>query len=322
MQFRPLAWEPKIVGMSANIPRGRINSLRYPLVNALASTFPPSVTDPRIFIDDQSHWNGSWNINTALDYKNPKLSASMLRTGQGKFSSYDDTRFIEYAQLCIARKHPWEAYHVLVPQQNPIDQVGHLVEIINRLGGVLPSMLTWDIELVNEQSPKTISDRTIIVIEETEKELAIPVDWYSATWYIGRELNSGYMEKQDWMYDESIPYHHAQWLSDREHDGSNLWLPYGFEKKQINKQQTTSNGDGYLFGFSSPRLDFNRWMGSEDKFNDIFGIDEPPIPNGDLENRVERNEQDIAELKSENEYLREKQVVVDEWIESYGTSTT
>ena len=58
MQYRPLAWEPKQVGMSAGVPRGRLNSLRVPLVTALASTFPPSVTDLRLFMDDQSQWNG------------------------------------------------------------------------------------------------------------------------------------------------------------------------------------------------------------------------------------------------------------------------
>ncbi len=305
----------RIITVQAGRPPGIRSALSDFVARAAYAPFPPSVTDPRILMSDWSHFQGDNDIGKHLAYGPPKFRGVVIRSGQGMYSSYDDVKFLQNVQMCEANDFPWMAYHVLLPGQNAEPQVNHLYEILNGAGGVTPKWIWWDVEVTNNQSKKRISDVTIDALMLTSQIINIENGVYSAKWF-----TDGYMETQDWF--SAITWWIAQWLSpaqQKEHPWPTA-LPQTVDIKQVMIHQTTSHGDGRLVGIGSERIDYDRWMWTEEQFNDIMDLDEEP-PNGDLENRVERNEQDIAELKSEVEYLREKQVVVDEWIESYGDTT-
>ncbi len=305
----------KIYTADAGLPPTVRNRLRSLLIEPFAAPFPPSSTDPRILMSDWSFYQGNIDIGKHIAYGPPKFRGSIIRSGQGKNASYDDPKFIPNVQMCEANNFPWMLYHVLIPTQTADAQVNHLYEIINRLGGIVPKWIWWDVQLHGNQTKKHISDLTIDSILLTKQIIDIETGTYSARWF-----SEGYMETQDWF--SEIIWWIAQWYPAdmrQEHPWPTA-LPDLVDIIQVMIHQTTSYGDGKLCGIGSTRLDLDRWMWPEEQFNDIMELDEEP-PNGDLENRVERNEQDIAELKSEVEYLREKQVVVDEWIESYGDTT-
>ncbi len=60
-----------------------------------------------------------------------------------------------------------------------------------------------------------------------------------------------------------------------------------------------SNHDAKLFGFTSARLDFDRWMWTEDKFNEIFSVPEPEPepPSPEMEARLKSCEDRIEALE-------------------------
>lgn len=301
---------------NAGLPPTIGNRLRSLLIEPFAAPFPPSPTDPRILMSDWSFYQGDIDIGKHLAYGPPKFRGAIIRSGQGMNSSYDDSKFIVNVQMCEANNFPWMLYHVLIPTQTADAQTNNLYEIINRLGGAMPKWIWWDVQLHANQSKKHISDLTIDSILLTKQIIQPEVGVYSAKWF-----TEGYMETQDWF--SEIIWWIAQWYAAdvrQEHPWPTA-LPDLVDISQVMIHQTTSHGDGKLVGIGSERIDLDRWMWTEEQFNDIMDLDEEP-PNGDLEKRIERNEKDIAELKSENEYLREKQVIVDEWIESYGATTT
>ncbi len=305
----------KIVDADAGRPRGVIRDLADIAARAVYAPFPPSATDPRILMSDWSHFQGDNDIGKHLAYGPPKFRGVVIRSGQGMYSSYDDVKFQQNVQMCEANNFPWMLYHVSLPNQNAEPQVNHLYEVLNRLNGLTPKWIWWDVEVHNGMSKKRVSDVTIDSILLTKQKIGIDTGVYSAKWY-----SDGYMETQDWF--SEIVWWIAQWLpasQQQEHPWPTA-LPDLVDISQVMIHQTTSHGDGKLVGIGSERIDLDRWMWTEEQFNDIMDLDEEPS-NGDLENRIERNEKDIAELKSEVEYLREKQVVVDEWIESYGATT-
>ncbi len=307
----------RIVTAGAGRPPGIKSSLLDLVARAAHAPFPPTATDPRILLSDWSMYQGEVDIGKHLAYAPPKFKGVVIRSGQGQYSSYDDSKFQQNVQMCEANDFPWMLYHVSLPNQNAEPQVNHLYEILNRLKGPTPKWIWWDVEVSNGMSKKRVSDVTINSLLLTKQIIDINTGVYSAQWY-----SDGYMETQDRV--SSNTRWIAQWITPTKQKEP-PWptaLPETVDLKQVMIHQTTSYGDGKLCGVGSTRLDLDRWMWTEEQFNDIMELDEePPIPNGDIENRIERNEQDIAELKSEVEYLREKQVIVDEWIESYGTST-
>jgi hypothetical protein len=44
------------------------------------------------------------------------------------------------------------------------------------------------------------------------------------------------------------------------------------------------------------RVDFDRWMWTEERFKEIMGVDEPQPPPSDLEKQVKANTEAIAKL--------------------------
>ena len=49
-------------------------------------------------------------------------------------------------------------------------------------------------------------------------------------------------------------------------------------------------------GMGSSRVDLDRWMWTEERFNEIMGVDAPPPPPSDLEKQVKANTEAIAKL--------------------------
>jgi GH25 family lysozyme M1 (1,4-beta-N-acetylmuramidase) len=295
----------QIIAANAGLPR----NLRTRFFNAVATAtyepFPPTSTDTRILMSDWSHFQGDVDIGKHLAYGPPKFKGVVIRSGQGRLTSYDDTRFIRNVQMCEANNFPWMLYHVLLPVQNAVDQANHLYEIVNRLGGAVPKWIWWDVEVHNNQTKKRVSDVTIDAIRLTEQLFGIGTGVYSARWF-----TSGYMETQDWF--SEIVWWIAQWLhasEQKEHPWPTA-LPNNVGISQVMIHQTTSHADGRLVGVESERIDLDRWMWSIEKFNEIMGEEVTP-PNDDLEYRIETNEKDIEKLKLQFEYLNA-------WVESYG----
>jgi hypothetical protein len=266
-----------------------------------ATPFPPTPGDARIFGLDFWEGTGNWDAAVTKRFSNPSVAFVIIRSGQGLMDSYDDTKFLANARKAIEEKIPWIDYHVLMPQQDAVNQVDHLYGIINALGGELPSMFIWDVELVNSQTPKTISSKTRVVVDYTRQRFSTLSGWYSGPWF-----TNTYMEKQDWMLDSNYPYWHAQYLwpdQQKERTGINLMLPYDnwLPITQVMIHQTTSYGDASLFGFTGSthgRIDYNRWMWSEERYKEIFKLVEPePEPPTGLEERVVKLEERVSDLE-------------------------
>jgi len=242
-------------------------------------------------MSDWSHFQGDVDIGKHMVYGPPKFKAAIIRTGQGKNVSYDDTQFIASAQKCENNNFPWMVYHVLIPNHDVPSQVGRLRDIINKLGGPLPKWIWWDVEVHNNYSKKHISDQTIGALNLTKAELGVDVGVYSAKWF-----TDGFMETQDWF--SEIVWWIAQWLWPNQPD-EHPWptaLPDTVDISQVMIHQTTSHADGKLVGMMSTRIDLDRWMWTVAKFHEIMNIAPTPPPNGDLEKQVKANQAEIAKL--------------------------
>jgi hypothetical protein len=263
-----------------------------------ANPFPPTQTDTRLFGFDFWEGSGNWDYAKTLAYDKPKVAFGITRSGQGIFQQYDDKLFAANARKMVESCLPWINYHVLMPQQDPIAQIEHLYDLINSLGGICPTVFFQDVELVNSQTPKTISTRSKLAIDKTREIFGKISGWYSAPWF-----TNTYMERQDWMQDPNYPYFHAQYLwpdQQKERSGIGLMLPFDnwIPISQMMIHQTTSYGDAKLFGFTSTRLDFDRWMWSEEKYKEIFKLVEPePEPPTGLEERVVKLEERVSDLE-------------------------
>lgn len=305
----------KIFTADAGLPRDFKSNLRN-LFAFAATPFPPSPTDPRILMSDWSHFQGDIDIGKHIAYGPPKFRGAIIRSGQGQYSSYDDTKFKQNVQMCEANDFPWMLYHVTLPIQSADSQVNHLYEILNDLKGPLPKWIWWDVQVSNNQTKKHVSDVVIDSILLTNQIIGIDNGVYSARWF-----TSGYMETQDWF--SEIEWWIAQWLWPDQQDEC-PWptvLPDLVDISQVMIHQTTSYADGKLVGIGSTRLDLDRWMWTEEQFNEIMGEESPPPPNGDLKEQVEKNKTDIARLTWEYMELEDRVDNIEEWITSYGDTT-
>lgn len=288
---RSIIGREKRLVANAGVPASLGARVRTILAAATSAPFPPSPTDPRLLLSDWSHWQGNVDIGKYLAYGPPKFRAVIIRTGQGHSSDLVDTQFLANAQKCEANKFPWMSYHVLLPNQDVPRQVGHLHDRINLLGGVLPKLIWWDVQVANNQSKRKVSEATIEAVRLTKQETGVDTGVYSAQWF----TNSA-METQDWFAD--INWWIAQWLwpdQPAEHPWPTA-LPETVDISQVMIHQTTSFGDGRLVGMGSDRVDLDRWMWTEEQFNVIMGIDEPPPPS-DLEEQVKANTEAIKALQ-------------------------
>jgi len=205
-----------------------------------------------------------------------------------------DTKFNQNIPMYEANDFPWMAYHVLFPDQNVGAQYSHMMRIIEALNGPMPKWVWWDVQRQNGRTKRQVSEATIKAVEFTKPYFLSGV--YSARWF-----TSGYMETQDWFGD--IDWWIAQWLWP-DQQAECPWptiLPATVSIDQVMIHQTTSYGDGKLLGVGSTRLDLDRWMWTEEKFNEIMGTEVPP--NGDLEDQVSANRHAITELRGDIDHL-------------------
>lgn len=291
---------------SVGLPRTFGRRVRELLIEPFAAPFPPSATDTRILMSDWSHFQGDIDIGKHLAYGSPEFQGVVIRTGQGKNSSYDDVKFVQNVQICEANDFPWMSYHVLLPNQDVPAQFSHMLGIIERLNGPRPKWVWWDVQLVNGQTKKRISNATIQAVNLTKPYL--PCGVYSGKWF-----TDGYMETQDWFQD--IEWWIAQWYHadvGKEYPWPNA-LPATVDISQVMIHQTTSHGDGHLVGIGSTRVDLDRWMWTPERFYEIMDIgngNENGQPPEDLVEQVMRNTDDIAAL-------RERQEILEIWARSY-----
>ncbi len=266
----------KILTADAGLPPSVNTTIRNLYALALLMPFPPSSTDPRILLSDWSHFQGDVDIGKHLAYGPPKFQGTIIRSGQGKNASYDDTQFRASVQKCEANGFPWMGYHVLIPLQNTDEQIDHVCYLYD---GLEPRWIWWDVQVHNNQTKRHISNATIRAVERTKVLTSIETGVYSAQWF-----TKGFMEIQDWF--SEIIWWIAQWLwpdQRKEHPWPTA-LPETVDISQVMIQQTTSWGDGRLVGMESQRLDLNRWMWTKQQFNEIMGtIIPPPLPDDHIE---------------------------------------
>jgi GH25 family lysozyme M1 (1,4-beta-N-acetylmuramidase) len=299
----------KIITASAGLTPTVNARVRNFLANALALPFPPSSTDPRILLSDWSHFQGDVDIGKHLAYGPPKFRGAIIRSGQGKNSSYDDFQFQANVQKCEANNFPWMDYHVYIPAQDAEAQVVHLMNLLENLKGPLPKWIWWDVEVHNNMSKRHISNGTIYCVERTKQLSGIETGVYSARWF-----TSGYMELQDWF--SEIIWWIAQWLYP-DQPGEHPWptvFPDTVDISQVMIHQTTSRGDGKLLGVQSTHLDLDRWMWGEERFNEIMGITPPQPPqNGDVWKQIELLWMAIEELKNGSSFDRARLEHLIQW---------
>lgn len=299
----------KVLTADAGLPPSLNTMVRSLYASALLLPFPPSSDDPRFLLSDWSHFQGDVDIGKHLAYGPPKFKGVVIRSGQGKNASYDDTQFRASVQKCEANNFPWMLYHVYIPAQNADEQIDHLMYLLDGLKGPLPKWIWWDVQVHNNKSKRHISNGTIRCVERTKQLSLIETGVYSARWF-----TSGYMELQDWF--SEIIWWIAQWLYP-DQPGEHPWptvFPETVDISQVMIHQTTSRGDGKLLGVKSTHLDLDRWMWSEERFNEIMGtIAPPPPPNGDVWKQIELLWAAIDEMKNGASFDRARVEHLSQW---------
>ena len=268
---------------------------------AAAEPFPPSTTDPRNFGIDLSVWNNGVDYEAVGAFNNPPIEYVFCRLGiswgyqDPTFATHWDD-FKQYTDI------PRMAYHVPYPGEDIQEQINNIADYFDRLGGDMGEGPIWsDSELDHGLSRSQVTDFTG---EFTEKVAA----WFNKV--------CGMYTYPYFFIDHMLPYadwypQREYWIAQyyypelqREHEGPPMPIP-GIDPAHIVFHQTSSWVDGNLFGAggNSPtgRVDANRYMWYDRlPLNEYFGLEPPPPPpNGDLENRVLRLEQDVALLQDE-----------------------
>lgn len=252
---------------------------------AMLPVFPPDIHDWRPFLLDIWEGDGDVNFGKMLAHRNPTPCSVVIRSGQGyptsgvRVNYYKDLQYEANVLKAVATGLPWQQYHVFLPSYRDTKyQVGYARQRMETVGH-FPRALWWDHQLKQNQSPETINGRLQEVMEwsaELIPEIAVQ-GIYVAKWVFDQ-----YAPFEDWM--NAYYFWWAKWLNTRESPGvSQVDLPRDMSHPPI-MHQTTSHGDGRLFGSVPRRVDYNRAQLSMGVFMKLLGAEQKPTP--DLEERV------------------------------------
>lgn len=282
-----------------------------PLVGPLAaaaaapSPFPPSTTDPRIFILDLSSHQGEIDWDILAAFNDPEVAAVHIRSGGG--TGHLDTRFVfNWLQANRVGK-PRSAYWYLRGDQGGSAQGEAFLRSFDRVQGDLgEGPFVIDLERIDGATPSEISTEAWAFIDFVQRRTDKEVWPYSAVWF-----TDTYMEFQAWF--KVVKWWLAHWYArevGKEHPGPPA-RPAGVEKDQVMEHQTTSFLKGSLFGASSGAIDGNRWEADPALFKQAYGIEEEP-GNGepDLEEQVRQNTEEIRLLKEKVSTLESNQTII------------
>ena len=242
--------------------------------SAIAAPFAPDPNDPRILMVDVGFPNGTFRWDVLAEYK--QVEAAVIRVGQSNHSGWNDVQFLRNMEKAKANGKKRMGYHVLFPRVSGIDQAQYLVGMYNRAGELPEGPVWWDVELRHQQTPYTISKRTIEAHDEFIRLTNHRTGIYTGAWF-----TNGYMQTQYWF--SQVKWWLATWLygQPREHPGP-PGLPATVAMAACQMHQTTSNGDGVLLGNGTDttlkRIDLNRWMGTREEFNEVMSIEPEPEP--------------------------------------------
>ena len=169
------------------------------------------------------------------------------------------------------------AYHVFYPNEDPVRQAEHFVNLMGGDFGEFGPVA--DIELhagAHACPPKRYMERLKVYLDAlyglTGRRLVI----YSRASFMDTYV-TGFQNPPDW-------YNGFDWwlahylLSGSEHPGP-VAIPRGVDRERVIMHQTSDRGDGLRFGMHSKQLDYNRWiglMGLNDYMCDA-GEDEPAV---------------------------------------------
>lgn len=190
------------------------------------------------------------------------------------------------------------SYHVLYPGEDVIRQLDNWYEAHPEID-VIPRVI--DLELEHSVSPAQIAHQVAQMSDIINQRDGVNpiiysrknlIDAWLATWDTGL-LNDHYF----WL---------AQYLTDstKEHQGPPA-LPNNLSPENVVLHQTNDRIAGFPGEVESASVDWDRWeWGNEDYMHkmiqELWGGQDPPpppLPDGELEGRVDTLETDVAELK-------------------------
>lgn len=289
---------PKPSHANAGIDRTSIRSQLANIATAVLPVFPPDPNDWRPFFLDI--WEGSGNVSLSkmLAHRDPATCTVIIRSGQGhpttgtRENFYKDMQYEANVQKAVMTELPWQQYHVFLPNYRDTRRVVLYARERMETVGHFPCALWWDHQLKNYTPADTINSR----LRET-------MEW-SAELIPEVVIQGIYVAK--WVYDQIAAFREwmntyyfwwAKWRNTQESSGvSQIDLPYEMLLSRVIQQQTTSHGDGRLFGYPTstwrprPRADYNRALLPMNEYMQLLDVEHKPQPTG-LENRVLRLEQ-------------------------------
>ena len=293
---------------NAGRPPG-IKSRLAGLAAALLPVFPPNTLDWRPFFLDIWEGSGDVNFDAMLAHINPTPGTVVIRSGQGhptygtRMSFYRDPQYEANVLKAVAFELPWQQYHVFLPNYKDTKYMVEYARQRMEEVGHFPRALWWDHQLKNNQSADTINGRLQEVMAWSAE--LIPEVFVQGI-YVAKWVYDRYAAFKLWMNDYFFWW--AKWRNTQESPGvSQVDLPIGMDLARVIQQQTTSHGDGRLFGYPTHRADYNRALLLLSEYLQLLDVEhnpEPP-PNGDLAEQVSANRHAITDLREKVGELEE-----------------
>lgn len=200
---------------------------------------------------DVSRYQGiiNWDVIAAHE---PKVEFVAIRAAVswGYADTYFANNWAEARRVGIPRT----AYHVFYPEEDPVRQMTHFLNVVDGDLGELP--LTIDVELDHDVSPTSYQIRLKAALDYIENTVNRRMIIYSRATFINTWVTGAGKTPPAW-------YNFYDWwlanylLSGVEHPGPPT-LPNGVLRNRVLIHQTSDRGEP--FGVQSGALDYDRWQ--------------------------------------------------------------
>ena len=216
---------------------------------------------------DVSKWQGKIDWDKFITHGD----FFIIRAGSINMSGecYEDYQLKRNAELAIPFGKPVSFYWYFRPKFNAVTQAEYFINLIKDYKFKLYPVI--DVEEDNGKSQAAVAAGVWQFVSKVSKELEMPCMIYTSPGFWNEHVGT-----TTWARD--VPLWCAQWGSNESPYLPRDWSYHG--KTAVFWQwQVATNGTDY--GVISKGLDLNRFMGTREEFNTLFGAtipDPDPIP--------------------------------------------
>lgn len=238
-------------------------------------TVMPNPNDDRILGWDTSQHNGFTNFDV-FDAALPRIHYGATRTGISW--GYQDKLFSHNWIGMKAKARLRAGYHVLYPKQPAQDQVDNMMRIVGNDPGEGPPV--WDVELKHNTTRSQLTAAVENIIIVTERSWGRRPCIYTSPFF----MRDNMLATADW-YNDVVWWMANYLLSGQEATDNHLKLTMANTVPSIDIEnvwihQTTQRGKASHYGAKSADIDFDRWRGTQEQYNEFWQLGAPPIPPG------------------------------------------